>query len=1044
MQLLKRLSNQKNQQAELTKKLFSMNEIKLNKTVFIGFFLFLFCVPIFAQNTVTGKVTSNGEVLPGVSIVVKGTSNGTTTDFDGNYAIRVDLPDDILVYSYIGFQTKEVTVGNQSVMDVELQEDVKALDEVVVIGYGSVKKSDLTGAVSSLRSDDLNQGIVTSVDQAIQGRAAGVQINQASAEPGGGVSVRIRGVNSITGGDQPLYVIDGVPINNEEMFTGGNAANIPLNGNPRNPLNSLNPNDIASIEILKDASSTAIYGSRGANGVVIITTKKGSSGLNVSIDSYLGVQTIYRHLDVLSTSEYIEAMNSLELARGNDILFTDADIAEIGEGTRWLDEVTRDAVVSNHNFSFSGGNEKSKFFVSGNHMNQEGVIKNSGFKRYSFRVNLDHKFNDKLTFDLSLTNSVLSNDHATEGAAVGIFQGPYYAAAIYEPTTPVRDEEGNLTDSPFLTISNPVYYAEGQLARTETNRLLASAGLSYQVLPELSAAFRLGVDRNTGRQDLYSTRESITGGAIRGSANVSNLERNNYLLQYTMTYNKDFSPNVKLNAVAGTTYEEFNNRSFFVGIDDFPTDILLTNNLGLGNVETVTLGSNKNKNTLLSYLVRANLTLFDKFLFTSSFRADGSSRFGENNKYGYFPSAALAYQLGKENFIPDFISNLKIRTSYGVTGNQEIGNFASLSTFALGSQAILGGSPFQGTAATRIANPDLKWESTTQADLGLDLGLFKERIQVSMDYFFKKTDDLLLNLPIPTSSGFNSILRNVGSLENKGFEFMIDSKNIVSENFSWNTSFQFSTIQNEVTDIGDLDAIITGNLFSSNYGLIRPGEELNSYYTYKVTGIFQTQEEVDNSAQPDSRPGNPILLDANEDGVITPDDRVIVGSPWPDFTFGLRNKFSFKNIDLDFFIDGQLGAELLNGNIIRSYNPQAPLQNGLRHVILNRWTPENPDTQWPSGIAPSTYGGSIINSLAIEDASFIRLQTVTLGYNLPTESLGFLDRARLYLTGQNLLILTDYTGLNPEGNINNQGNGAAENKAYPIARTITLGLNLGF
>lgn len=996
----------------------------------------------WAQSTVTGIVTDeNGEGLPGATVVVKGTSNGTTTNIEGNYQLTAER-DAILIFSFVGYATRDVPVNNRSIINLQLEIDLKSLDEVVVIGYGTVKKSDLTGAVTSVKPDDLNRGSIVSLDQALQGRVAGVRISQASAEPGGGVNIRIRGAGSISAGNQPLYVIDGLPLNGENMMSGGGSADIPGNGVPKNPLNTINPNDIASIEILKDASATAIYGSRGANGVVLITTKTGSSGkLNVNLDSYVGVQTIYKNPDMLSTSEYISAMNDLAEDRGEGVVFSDADISEIGDGTNWFDLVTRDAITTSHNISFNGGNESSRYFVSANYMNQDGVIVNTGTERYSFRVNLKHDFSNKLTFDMNLTTSLVNDLNSVEGSG-NTENGPYSLAAIYDPTMDAYNEDGTTAESDVFTFPSPIATLQKE-STTSTNRTLGSASLNYEIIPGLNAKAKFGVDRRNGREDLFSPGIATSSGSNVAIGRIATLERNSYLLQYTMDYSKSFSDVVDFNILGGTTYEKFTNRSFSAGISNFPTDILGTDNLGLGNIENAFMGSNKNENIILSYLGRTNLTLYDKILITASVRVDGSSRFGANNKFATFPSAAVAYKLSQEPFIPEVLNELKVRASWGKTGNQEIGNYASLSTFGTGGQAIFSDSPYQGTTATRLPNPDLKWETTTQFDVGIDFGLWDDRIYGSIDYFQKNTDDMLMNFPLPTSSSFQSVIRNIGSMKNTGMEIMLTTRNIVEPNFEWSTGLQLATIRNEVTAIGGLDDILVGNLFTTSFAVIRPGEELNAYYTLEQTGIFQTQEEVDNSAQPSSAPGNPIYRDVNEDGQINDEDRVVVGSPWPDFTYGMSNEISYKNTSLSIFIDGQQGANLLNANITYSLHPPTARQNRIKEQIVDRWTPDNPDAKWPSAINPSSYGPYKIDSKQIEDASFLRLQSVRLSQTIPVSS-KWVEKVTVYATGQNLLILTKYSGLNPEANRNQNSNAWAERNAYPLARTYIIGVNIEF
>ncbi|MEL7247179.1 MAG: TonB-dependent receptor [Bacteroidota bacterium] len=1009
--------------------------------------LLLGSVALLAQKTVSGSIISEeGEPMIGVSILITGTNIGTVTDLEGNFSLSVPNDEAILNVSYTGYTPQEVLVGSQTSLKIVMEQNAELLDEVVVIGYGTVRKSDLTGSVAKISSDDFNQGAIVSADQALQGRIAGVNISQASAEPGGGINIRIRGANSITAGSDPLYVIDGFPIDNGNGLSGGGAAGIPSNGVPRNPLNTINPSDIESIEILKDASATAIYGARGANGVVLITTKSGNADRrSVNFDSYVGVSSIFRVPETLSTQEYISEMNELATARGEAPLFTDEQAAEIGEGTDWVDLVTRDAITQNHNLSFNGGLGKSRYFVSMNYLNQEGVIRRTSSERYSFRVNLDHEISDRLNFRLNLTNSTITDQNAVEGSN-NTDNGPFALALIYDPTiTPFRPD-GNYNSSPQFTVPSPLATLERTFAEVQNNRLLGNFSLNYKLTDHLTANAKIGIDRRNGRQDLYLSQAAVAGAGnnIGGRADVIANERYSYLLQYTMNYRKRFSKDFRLNALVGTTYEDFQRRFFGAGLRDFPSDVTQTNNLGLGDIEQATIGSGFNDFALLAYFSRVNATLFEKVLLTAIVRVDGSSRFGENNKFAVFPSAAIAYKLDQEDFIPDVFSQLKFRLSWGESGNQSIGNYNSLSTYARGQNALLGGSQQQGTIATRIANPDLRWETTAQTSIALDFGLWEDRVTGTVEYFVKNTSDMLYQFPIPLSTGFGSILRNVGELRNTGLEFSFSSTNVRTNNFKWSTTFNIASIQNEVISLGGLDSIRTGNFFTETFGIITPGEELNAYYVLDQVGIFQSEEEIAASAQPNSVPGNPIYRDVNGDGQITNDDRIIAGSPWPDFTWGITNDFRYKNFGLSIFIDGQQGASLYNGNITYSLHPPVIYQNRLRDQILDRWTPDNPNAAWPNALEPSNYGPARINSRAIEDASFIRLQSVRLSYTIPNISQNFLRNATFYITGQNLAILTDYTGTNPEANRNQNSNIWAERNAYPLARTYLAGLSLQF
>ncbi|MCG8319589.1 MAG: SusC/RagA family TonB-linked outer membrane protein [Cytophagales bacterium] len=999
-----------------------------------------------SDKIISGKVVSqDGESLPGVNILVEGTNIGTITDVNGAY--QITAPDDatVLVFSYVGYVSERVEIGNRVVIDVSLVSDIAALSEIVVIGYGAVDKSDLTGAVSSLKTEDFNPGANVSVDQLMVGRVAGVQINQTSSEPGGGLSIRVRGASSVNAGNEPLYVIDGFPIDNSALLSGAGAAGLGSNQNPRNPLNALNPNDIESIEVLKDASATAIYGSRGANGVILVTTKKGAKGrVSVNYDVYGGTQSVYENMDLLSTREYIEGMNAISEDLGNGPIFLDDDISRIGTGTDWQEEIYRSAPVWNHNLSASGGDDKTTFFASLNYFDQEGVIKNSGIEKYIARINLERGFGEKVTMGININSSLVKDNNNVDGLNINEEAGPIYSALLYDPTEPIFRSDGSFNQSPNLTINNPVSLIEGISSKNETNRTMGNIYVQYDITSDLNAKLNFGSDRQTARRDIYNSILTFAGEAANGIANIAVLERSNVLLEYTMTYNKTLNENHVINVLGGVTYQDFVNRSFSGTISTFPSDALNTDNLSLGDTGNDDLNSNKGQNSLLSYLGRVNYNLFNKYLFTASMRADGSSRFGENNKFGYFPSFAFGWKLAEEAFIPDLFDDLKLRASWGQTGNQEIGNNASLLTFGTGPLAVFNNQVVSSTDPSRIANPDIKWETTEQFNVGIDASIFDGRISATIDYFIKNTKDMLFNIPLPRATGYNSILSNIGKMENKGFEFLINSTNIITSNFTWNTSFNFSTIKNKVKDLGDIEDIVTGYIQDvGNTSIIREGEPLASYFGFEVVGIFQTDDNIGESAQPNALPGYPIFRDVNGDNAITPADQTIIGNPFPDFTFGIQNSFSYKGFQLDFFIQGQQGADLLNINVIESMYPANFRRNRLSEQVLDRWTPQNTDTRWPSGVNPFAYGGGKVNSLVLQDASYIRLRNVQLSYNVPLENIDFLRSLRVYVTGQNLLTITDYTGFDPEANAFGASNLRIDYSSYPLARTLIFGVNIG-
>jgi TonB-linked SusC/RagA family outer membrane protein len=991
--------------------------------------------------TVSGKVIDdNGEPLPGATITVVGTMTGTITDIEGNYSITV--PDgSVLVFSFIGYEAMQVPVDNRSQIDVTLKTDMSSLEEVVVVGYGTQRKSDITGSLSSLSSEDFNPGIQSSVDQMIQGRAAGVQITQASSEPGGGVSIRIRGSASLTAGNEPLYVIDGLPLDNSPASPGyaitGNQA-------PRNPLNSLNPGDIESIEILKDASATAIYGSRGANGVILITTKKGKKGaISVNYSGNFGTQEVARSLNVLKAPDYMSFLNDLRTAQGQPVEFTQQEISAIGQGTDWQNEIFRSAPVQNHQVSLSGGSDNTQYYASLNYFDQEGVVISSGTKRYSTKLNLTHSLN-KFNFGLNLNSAFVKDTYVPHGVSINESAGVINTAIYQDPTLSILDGSGRFVQSDIVNLENPVGLARGVFDESGTNRTFGNIFAEYAIFGNLKAKINLGSDRQTSRRDTYVSRNTLSGAQTGGRAIVQTSENFNDLMEFTLNFEKQFNENHRINAVGGYTYQVFTERELNAGANNFINDALSTNNLAAGDRTNYSVGTFRSKNQLQSYLGRVNYAVYDKYLLTASFRVDGSSRFGENNKYGYFPSFALGWRIGEEDFISNLnlFSDLKLRTSYGITGNQEIGNYRSLVLLGLAGQAVFNESLIVGIAPTQFANPNLKWETTSQFNVGIDFEFLEGRISGAADYFQKKTTDLLLNLPIPSTTGFRTSLQNVGSTSNSGFELMLTSENITGK-FNWSSSVNISTVRNQVTNLGGLPFIIQGGAgFASEISILRVGDPINAYYGYVVKGVFQSKEEIVGSAQPGSRPGELKYQDTNEDNLITPDDRVILGSPIPDFTFGLNNTIRYMGFDLSIFFQGVYGNEMFNFNTVEAENPISFRRNRSENV-LDRWTPSNLTNDHPSYIPPAVTYGNAVNSRAVEDASYLRLKNVRLGYSFPHLKSKHINSLSVFVIGQNLLTITNYTGYDPEVSAFGTSNIRADYNAYPLAKIYTMGINIG-
>lgn len=1001
------------------------------------------------KKKVTGTITDEkGDPIIGATILEKGTNNGTITDMDGIFSIDLPETNAKLQITYLGYLPQEITIKDQARLKITLAEDLKVLDEVVVIGYGTVKKSDITGSVASVKVDELKEGVATSVDQLLFGKSAGVNVVQNSGEPGGGFSINIRGASSVNAGNSPLYVIDGVPIDNTRPVEAGSIVGFSDNRTPRNPLSSINASDIASIEILKDASATAIYGSRGANGVILITTKSGGKDekTSVSYQGYFGVQNAASKLDLLSAQDYKRVLNEIIDAGGESEVYRVGDIANNGNGTDWQKEITnKNAQVQDHQLSFTGGTAKTAYYVSLGYTDQEGILKNTSFERYSARVNLKTDINKNFKIGINATGSYINDQYTASGFGVNERAGAMYAAINFDPTYGVIDENGKYITSPLQTLDNPVAITEGMRSAADTYRFLASAYGEYHFTKELSAKLNLGTDfMNESRKSFVSslTKEGQNNGGIGANQNS---EKTNYLIEGTLTYNKTVGDHT-FGALGGMTYQRYVTSRLSNTASDFLNESLGADNLGIGNQETFRITNSVTGNRLASYIGRVNYSLLDKYLLTATLRADGSSRFGKNNRFGYFPSAALAWKMSNENFIKDIqdITSLKLRLSWGKTGNQEIGDFPSISTFTQAGNAIWDGRQVTGTQPAKMPNPDLKWESTEQINIGLDFGILNNRINGSADYYMKKTTDMLLNLPVDQSTGFTSILSNIGQIDNYGFEFLVNTINIDSKNFRWDSSITFSTMRNKVKDLGGIDEIIIGAGYNHVTQVViqKPGIPLNSYYGWEVEGIWQVGDDYSKFSE-DYQPGDLKYVDQNKDGVVDDKDRVVLGNSFPDFQWSFGNTFTYKDLELFVFFEGVQGVDMLNGNLIDNYFPIDFRRNKFSELYLNRWTPENPSTEYPSFVNPLKFGRRVANSKTVQDASYIRLRTVRLSYTLPKIT-SFIKGIQVYCTAENLFTITDYIGLDPAVNPNSDVNFRMDFNAYPTSRTFIFGAKLDF
>ena len=997
---------------------------------------------------IKGKVTdSEGFELPGVSIMVKGTQRGTVTNQEGLFQLEMPKNAATLVFSFVGYISQEITVtGNQN-LEIKLLTDTKALNEVVVVGYGSVKKRDLTGSVASISSSELKAQPINSFNQALQGRVSGVQVTNSSNAPGGGITIRVRGGNSISANNDPLYVIDGFPITNPAPASGAsNSASYP------NPLSSINPSDIESIEVLKDASATAIYGSRGANGVVLVTTKRGKEGkATVDFEAYYGVQQITKMLDLISGEQHTAAKNeqlrNLGFAEryGNPNGSYPKTPAEYGEGTNWQKEIYRAAPIQNYQLSFSGGNEKLRYLISGNYFNQDGIVITSNFKRYTSRLNLDAQVSKRLKVGTNFTISRSMNNSVNELGTNGVVG----AALTVSPASPVYDSNGNYQllnvgpGSGFGNYSNPVAVARTTTNLLTTDRVLGNIFGEIQLYKGLSARISVGADILNTRRNIFYTPQTLIANNVNGYGSNGTSSNLNLLNENILTYTTSFKEHA-FDVVAGVTFQSNHEERTYSEAQDFPNYTLGANNLGLADKPLPPSGSVQEWG-LNSYLGRLNYRFKDRYLFTVTGRIDGSSRFGNNNRYGFFPSGAFAWRISDEAFLKSskVVSDLKARVSYGITGNDGIGLYSSLSQYGTG-RTVFGDQQVLMTQASRIANPDLKWEKTAQFDVGFDLGLYNNRLQFTADYYVKTTSDLLLGVQLPVTTGFTSVTRNVGSLENKGFEFGINTVNIDGV-VKWTSNGNISFNQNKVLKLNDADQYLVGATYGAGTSIVKVGEPVGSFYGNVFDGIWQTTDEIKAAgamARSGDLPGALKYKDLSGDGVFNEaTDRQILGNGLPKFIYGFTNTVSFKGMDLSIFIQGVQGNQIMNYTR-RSMDSSDPSQAFLKSYYESAWRADKPSQTSPS---IRQWRPTNTDSYFVEEGSFLRLKNVSLGYNLPLKS-KYLNKARVYISGQNLLTFTKYRGYDPEVNsdFNSNTSYGVDVYAYPSARTYTIGASFSF
>lgn len=1019
------------------------------RTLASSFLLSLLCVSLALaqEKTVTGTVTdgATGSPLPGANVSVQGTTTGTTTDMQGQYEITVPGPDAVLVYSFVGYVSQEETVGDRTTIDVTLQEDVEQLDEVVVVGYGTQRRQEITGSVSSVDVAEANVGQNSSAQELIKGRVSGVNVLDNSGEPGSGVSIRVRGTSSITAGTEPLYVVDGVPISSTNVTPSGSSAGGVTSSSSSNPLALINPQDIESIQILKDAAATAIYGSQGANGVVLIETKGGQEGsVQVDYSGKVSAATFANELDLADGNTFRRAQSCAgDLGDFNTFseCFSQRQGDFAGTSTDWQEEASRTAVQHEHNLSLSGGGESTTYRASLSYLDQQGLLENNGIERVTARINADHQtFDNRLRFNLNLTSSYLKRNHLFFNQGGGFEGGAIKGMIGMNPTLALRDDNGQFNEF-SSSIKNPVALSQRITDITDQKRILGNFSTEIDILENLTAKGTLGIDISEGirRTGVPGSGPSLwVGQQTNGLASQAERELSNIVPQATLNYNRNFfGGGHSLRLLGGFEYEREVWQAWNAQSEGFITDATLFNNLG-GGANPQNPGSTKQLVEQVSFFGRANYNINDKYLLNATVRRDGSSVFGENEQFAWFPSASVGWNIAQEDFLQDvgWLTQLKLRLSFGLSGNQAVPPLQSQGVLAPdpGFSGVFGsGESVQtGVAQRRAPNPDLKWEETEEFAVGLDFTA--GRFDGSIEAYQKTTTDLLLEVPVPPPSVSSTRLGNIGEVENTGIEASVSAFVIERENQSLNLSANVSTNRNEVTSLGGREFIshtpVNG---AGQTGVdaqrLQPGHPIGAFYGPVFVGIEN---------------GNEVYR--TEDGGTTTTlgeaKRDFIGNPVPDFSYGLNLSYRYENFDLSAFFRGEQGRELFN-NTALEFATKSNLGRGIG--ILESAL----DDGTGSGHVPT------FSSRWIEDASYFRLDNLTLGYTLPNASAYGLRRARIYGTVQNVFVITPYDGYDPEVNTNVTGRGlgfrnvarptrGVDYTSYPRPRTFTLGVELGF
>lgn len=1026
------------------------------------------------QRKITGKVTDeDGGPLSGVSVLIKGLKTGDVTNDEGIFNLNADAAG-TLVFSSMGYLSKEVTLGKSTVYNVTMVVDPKALTPVVVIGYGSVNRKDVTGSVGSVNVSDLQKAPVKSFDEALAGRVAGVQVVSSEGKPGSPINIVIRGGNSVTQSNSPLFVIDGFPMEDP----GGDEAN---------PINALDPADIETIDVLKDASATAIYGARGANGVVVITTKRGKAGkTQVTYNTYYGIQESNKRLAVLDPYQFVKLQYDIDPVMTTNLYLTRTiegvkdtlpfEYYKNIKGINWEDQVMRTAPIRSHHLSLSGGNNKTKIGASFSYFNQDGIIINSGFRRAQGRLTLDHEINPRFKVGMNVAYSNVKT-HGTPTSTTGFSNelNLLFSVWAYRPVSFLGSHTNLLEvpNDPEIEPGsefryNPIITTQNELRENFHENLVTNAFAEYAISKSLKLRVSGGYTRGLSRIDVFNNSLSRTGNPssnlmVNGSQSFGG--SNTWLNENTLTYNKKFNANHVLNVVGGVTVQE-SNRNYFGAM----AKLIPNESLGLSGIDEgfpLSVTSTSSGWSMASALGRVNYNIKSKYLFTASLRSDGSSRFATENKWSAFPSAAFAWRMGSENFMKNisFISDAKFRASWGLTGNNNVGDFAYFQLYSaqLSSGYSFGNKLNFGSIPSNLGNQNLRWETTEQIDLGMDLELFKQRIKLTADVYRKNTTDLLLNATLPGSTGYANQTKNIGNIRNEGVELGLNAIVAEARDFKWTSSFNIAFNRNKVLKLGENElSMLTGQYWDDGWrsipGYIAKlngpvaafyGQVWDGVYTYddfdKVgsTYILKANITANGEARSAIKPGDVKYRDLNGDRVVDTYDRTVIGNPLPKHAGGFTNNFAYKGVDLSVFFQWSYGNDIYNANRLM-------LETGYKYntnqyaSYANHWTPENPDSKTPAVKGATT---RYYSTWMVEDGSYLRLKTISLGYNLPKHMLDKVKvaAARLYFSAQNLYTWTNYSGYDPEVSVRNSAlTPGFDYSAYPRAKTATVGLNITF